>query len=308
LDRALNAAPTRSAIVSLLLACTLCAALMAADLLARAWRLRFFLRGAGFRLRVRDLCVTILFSDAAAAVTPMRLGGEPARWLGLRTGGVAAGAGVAVLAVEMVSYLSIVAVSGAVAAWLLGAGWWADVGPRLAARAEDGLPALIAVVITSAGVWGWVRRRRARRPATAPAPTWAALRGALGWPLAVAVPLTLVSIACRLAILPILAQTLPDPPAPGVLVMGSLALIYGQLFFPTPGGAGAVELLASAGTAGELGGTAGPVFLAWRAVTTGIPVVLGFALALRRYGGAAVRNALRGHPAADPPPAKIEIA
>jgi uncharacterized membrane protein YbhN (UPF0104 family) len=94
--------------------------------------------------------------------------------------------------------------------------------------------------------------------------------------------------------LPVLAQTLPAPPAPGVLVMGSFALVYGQLFFPTPGGAGAVELLASAGTAGELGGTAGPVFLAWRAVTTGIPVVLGFSLALRRYGGAAVRNALRG--------------
>ena len=111
------------------------------------------------------------------------------------------------------------------------------------------------------------------------------------------VPLTLVSVAARIAVLPVLAQTLPSPPPAGVLVLGSFTLMYGQLFFPTPGGAGAVELLASAGTAGELGGTAGPVFLAWRAITTGLPVVFGFGLAVPRYGAAAVRNALRGRPA-----------
>ncbi|HEX2209969.1 MAG TPA: lysylphosphatidylglycerol synthase transmembrane domain-containing protein [Longimicrobium sp.] len=290
--------------MSLLLACAACAALMAVDLFARAVRLRGFLRGAGFRVTVPSLCVTILFSDAAAAVTPMRLGGEPARWLGLRTSGVAAGAGVAVLAVEMVTYLSVVAVSGAVAAWMLGAGWWAEVGPRLAVRAVEGFPWIVAVVLASVAVWTWVRRQRARRPAVAHdrASAGVALRGALGWPLLAAVPLTLVSIACRLAILPILAQTLAVPPPPGVLLLGSFALIYGQLFFPTPGGAGAVELLASAGTAGELGGSAGAVFLAWRGITAGLPVVLGFALAVNRYGGAAVRDALRGTPPSEAPP------
>ncbi|HEU0300412.1 MAG TPA: hypothetical protein VFR37_13175, partial [Longimicrobium sp.] len=91
--------------------------------------------------------------------------------------------------------------------------------------------------------------------------------------------------------------------------LGSYALMYGQLFFPTPGGAGAVELMASAGTAGELGGTAGPVFLAWRAVTTGIPIVAGLAVAVHRYGGAAVRNALRGQRPADVPATEaVEIA
>jgi uncharacterized membrane protein YbhN (UPF0104 family) len=291
------------------LACALCAALLAVDLLARSLRLHWLLRGAGYRLPVPSLCASILFGDAAAAVTPMRLGGEPARWLGLLSGGVAARVAAAVLALEMVSYLGVVAVSGAAAAWLLGAGWWADVGPRLGARAGEGLPWVIAVVAASVAVWVWVRRRPARRPAAAaPAPAVVALRGALGWPLLAVVPLTLASITARLAMLPVLAQTLPDPPAPGVLIMGSFALVYGQLFFPTPGGAGAVELLASAGTAGELGGTAGPVFLAWRAITTGIPVVLGFSLALHRYGGAAVRNVLRGERPADLPKADVEIA
>jgi uncharacterized membrane protein YbhN (UPF0104 family) len=295
--------------VSLLLACALCAALLGVDLLARSLRLHWLVRGAGYRVPVPALCASILFGDAAAAVTPMRLGGEPARWVGLLSGGVPARVAAAVLALEMVSYLAVVAVSGAVAAWLLGAGWWADVGPRLAGRADEGLPWLVAVVAASVAVWVWVRRRRAsRRTPAAPAPVAAALRGALGWPLLATVPLTLASTAARLAMLPVLAQTLPDPPAPGVLIMGSFALIYGQLFFPTPGGAGAVELLASAGTAGELGGSGGMVFLAWRAFTTGIPVVLGFSLAVHRYGGAAVRNALRGEPVELPHAEAVEIA
>ena len=292
--------------MTLPLALLVCAALLAADLLARTLRLRLLLGGAGYRLPLPGLCASILFGDAAAATTPMRLGGEPARWLGLLSGGVPARVAAAVLAVEMVSYLSVVALSGAAAAWLLGAGWWADVGPRLAARGGGVLPWLAAVVAASVAVWVWVRRRRARRPAPAVSARERVVpRGALGRAVVVTVPLTLASIAARLAMLPVLAQSLPDPPAPGVLVLGSFALVYGQLFFPTPGGAGAVELMASAGTAGELGGSAGPVFLAWRAITTGIPVVLGYGLAVRRYGGAAVRGALRGERPADPAPADI---
>ncbi|HET7231386.1 MAG TPA: lysylphosphatidylglycerol synthase transmembrane domain-containing protein [Longimicrobium sp.] len=288
--------------MSLLLACVLCTALMVADLFARAARLRWFLRGAGATPSLGAICVAILFSDAAAAVTPMRLGGEPARWLGLRSAGVPGGAAVAVLAVEMVSYMAVVAFTGAATAWLMGAEWWAAVGPRLAARAGEGVPWAAAVVAASAAVWVCARRGRAgRAPAAAQAPAVAALRGAIGWPLAASVPLTVASIAARLAVLPVLAQALPAPPPLGVLVLGSFALTYGQLFFPTPGGAGAVELLASAGTAGELGGTAGPVFVAWRAITTGLPVVAGFALAVHSYGGAAVRNALRGQRPADLP-------
>ncbi|HEX6039642.1 lysylphosphatidylglycerol synthase transmembrane domain-containing protein [Longimicrobium sp.] len=291
----------------LLLACAVCAALVAVDVLARGVRLRCLLRGAGHRLRLPALCESILFGDAAAATTPMRLGGEPARWLGLMGGGVPAGVGAAVLALEMATYLSIVALSGAAAAWTLGGAWWAGVGPRLAARAGDVLPWAATVLVASVAVWTWVRRR-GRSASTRP--EFAAVRGVLGWPLAAAVPLTLVSIAARLGMLPVLAQTLPEPPPMGVLVLGSFALVYGQLFFPTPGGAGAVELLAAAGTAGELGGSGGAVFLAWRAVTTGLPVVLGYGLALRRYGRAAVRGVLRGQRPADvtPSPNAVEPA
>ncbi|HEX9936075.1 MAG TPA: lysylphosphatidylglycerol synthase transmembrane domain-containing protein [Longimicrobium sp.] len=294
--------------MTLPLACALCVALMAVDVVARAVRLRCFLGGAGARPSLADVSVAILFGDAAGATTPMRLGGEPARWVGLMAAGVPAGAGVAVLAVEMVSYFAVVAVAGAALAWLAGAEWWAAVGPRLAERAADGVPWLLAVAAASVAAWAWARRSRAGRASSAAAaPATAALRGALGWwPLLVSVPLTVVSVAARIAVLPVLAQTLPAPPSMGVLMLGSFTLMYGQLFFPTPGGAGVVELMASAGTAGELGGTAGPVFLAWRAITTGLPVVLGFGLAVPRYGPAAVRNALRGRPAGQPRTESVE--
>ena len=82
------------------LACALCAALLAVDLLARSLRLHWLLRGAGYRLPVPSLSASILFGDAAAAVTPMRLGGEPARWLGLLSAGVPAGAAVADLELQ----------------------------------------------------------------------------------------------------------------------------------------------------------------------------------------------------------------
>ena len=54
--------------------------------------------------------------------------------------------------------------------------------------------------------------------------------------------MSFVNLATRVAILPVLALTLPNPPALALLIVGSFALLYGQLILPTPAGAGAVEL------------------------------------------------------------------
>ncbi|MGH7514015.1 MAG: hypothetical protein ACREOQ_13965, partial [Gemmatimonadales bacterium] len=94
----------------------------------------------------------------------------------------------------------------------------------------------------------------------------------------------------RVAILPVLALTLPDPPAMGPLVLGSFALLYSQLILPTPSGAGAVELGFLGGAAGDLGAGEGGLLLAWRIYTNGIGVLLGVALAARIYGWAALRQ------------------
>ena len=54
--------------------------------------------------------------------------------------------------------------------------------------------------------------------------------------------LTLVNLGARVAILPVLVSTLPDPPPLGAVTMASFALLYSQLILPTPSGAGAVAV------------------------------------------------------------------
>jgi uncharacterized membrane protein YbhN (UPF0104 family) len=113
------------------------------------------------------------------------------------------------------------------------------------------------------------------------------------WPLIASVPLSFVNVAARVAILPVLALTLPHPPAIGPLALGSFALLYSQLVLPTPSGAGAVELGFLGGAAGNLGSGSGWLLLAWRWYSNGVGVVLGVVLAAQRYGWPALRRAAR---------------
>ena len=82
--------------------------------------------------------------------------------------------------------------------------------------------------------------------------------------------MSFINLATRVAILPVLALTLPIPPAMGPLAVGSFALLYSQLVLPTPSGAGAVELGFLGGAAGDLGSGEGWLLLAWRFYTNGV--------------------------------------
>jgi uncharacterized membrane protein YbhN (UPF0104 family) len=113
------------------------------------------------------------------------------------------------------------------------------------------------------------------------------------WPLVASLPLTFLNLATRVAILPVLALTLPSPPEIGPLLVGSFGLLYSQLILPTPSGAGAVELGFLGGAAGDLGGRAGWLLLAWRFYTNGVGVVLGIGLAAHAYGWPALRRLAR---------------
>jgi uncharacterized membrane protein YbhN (UPF0104 family) len=287
--------------VSLLLAVGICLVLVAADLVLRAWRIYLFVRGAGQPVSFREVFILNAFGDAAAVVTPLRIGGEPARLGGLLFAGVPMAVAIPLLAVEVLAYSAVVLVVAFVVALRVMPGWWTTVGPEVAKSVSWVLPWLVAVAVLSVAVWWVVRRRHARGKAPRRRIDWRSVRGALGWPLAASVPLALVSAACRVAVLPVLAQMLPDPPSFSVLAMSSFALIYGQLFLPTPGGAGAVELAFSSGAAGDLGGSFGWVFILWRAFTTGIPVLVGLGLAIPHYGLPAVKRVLRGRHAEDHP-------
>jgi uncharacterized membrane protein YbhN (UPF0104 family) len=113
------------------------------------------------------------------------------------------------------------------------------------------------------------------------------------WPLVASLPLSFLNLATRVAILPVLASTLPDPPELGPMVLGSFALLYSQMLLPTPSGAGAVELGFLGGAAGDLGGRSGWLLLAWRFYTNGVGILLGVGLAAHAYGWPALRRLAR---------------
>ena len=270
-----------------------CAGLVAADLLARAWRIQWIVRGLGHRMSLWDSFVLNAFGDAACALTPLRIGGEPARLAGMLRSKVPAPAAFVAISLEVLAAWPVII---AVAGWLIwhyAPEWWGQAGPRMGAMAQQAWPWVVVVVIASVAAWRAARRitspaaQQLRRPVRRALVYW---RRMPWWPLAASIPLSFINLATRVAILPVLALTLPDPPALGPLTVGSFALLYSQLVLPTPSGAGAVELGFLGGAAGDLGSSEGWLLLVWRFYTNGIGVILGIALAVRAYGWPALRR------------------
>jgi uncharacterized membrane protein YbhN (UPF0104 family) len=83
--------------------------------------------------------------------------------------------------------------------------------------------------------------------------------------------------------LPILALSLPTPPDPAAVWLGSFLLTYGQLVLPTPAGVGLVELGFLGGAAGEFRGELG-LLMAWRWWATVLPALLGLVVAWQLRG------------------------
>ncbi len=279
--------------MTLLQAHLLCVALVAADLVARAWRIQWIIQGLGHRISFRDSFVLNAFGDAACALTPLRIGGEPARLAGMLRSRVPATAAFVAISLEVIAAWPVIIVGAGWLVWRYAPAWWSAAGPRLESAAAAAWPWVVLVAIASLAAWRAARRiaspatRHLRRPIRRALVYW---RRMPRWPLIASIPMTFVNLATRVAILPVLALTLPDPPALGPLTLGSFALLYSQLVLPTPSGAGAVELGFLGGAAGDLGDRQGSLLLAWRIYTNGIGVVLGVALAARIYGWAALRQ------------------
>ena len=274
----------------------LCLALVAADLLARAWRIQWIVRGLGHPISLWDSFVLNAFGDAACALTPLRIGGEPARLAGMLRTRVPATAAFVGISLEVLASWPIILVAGGWLIWRYAPAWWAMAGPRLAETAASAWPWVVAVALVSLLAWRAARRiaspaaHQLRRPVKRARVYW---RRMPRWPLLASTPLSFINLATRVAILPVLALTLPSPPPMGPMVLGSFALLYSQLVLPTPSGAGAVELGFLGGAAGDLGRAEGWLLLAWRFYTNGIGVLLGVALAARVYGWPALRHLTR---------------
>jgi uncharacterized membrane protein YbhN (UPF0104 family) len=266
---------------------------VAVDLIARACRIQWIVQGLGYRMSVRDAFVLNAFGDAASALTPLRIGGEPARLAGMLRSRVPAPAAFVAISLEVLAAWPVIIVAAGWLAWRYVPAWWMGAGPRLGAAAERAWPWVVAVVLVSGVVWVYARRvaspmaRHLRRPVRRALVYW---RRMPTWPLLASLPLSFLNLVTRVAILPVLALTLPTPPELGPMALGSFALLYSQLILPTPSGAGAVELGFLGGAAGDLGQSEGWLLLAWRVYTNGIGVLLGVWLAGRIYGWPALRK------------------
>ena len=273
-----------------------CLGLVGADLLARAWRIQWIVRGLGHRMTVKDALVLNAFGDAACALTPLRIGGEPARLAGMLRSGVPATAAFVGISLEVLAAWPVIIIAAGWLIWKYAPAWWVSAGPGLTAAAAGAWPWLILVLVLSVLAWGYARRfsspvtRQLERPIRRILLYW---RRMPRWPLVASMPLSLVNLATRVAILPVLALTLTSPPPLGPTMLGSFALLYSQLILPTPSGAGPVDLGFLGGAAGDLGAGQGWLLLAWRFYTSGIGVLLGVVLAGGVYGWPALRKLAR---------------
>src|SRR3989454_12008167 len=110
--------------------------LLAIDCVARAWRIQLASWATGGRLEFRDALRLNLYGEAASTFTPNRLGGEPARFLGMTWSGLRVVQALVALGVEVAAEWPVFGVvAGALAADYVA--HWREAGdpvftPRLA--------------------------------------------------------------------------------------------------------------------------------------------------------------------------------
>ena len=287
-----------------MLAQLVCLALVVADVWARAWRIQLLVRGTGEDLSLRDGIALNVIGDGASAVTPLRLGGEPARVGVMLASGVPVPATLVASGYEVLLTWPALIGSALFLGWAFGSAWWAEAGPRFVDAVLVWWPWLVGILLL--GVLAWLVARR-WKPLVGDDRVRALLRDTMSqwrempWGrVARSVPPTLVSILTRTAVLPVLALTIPDPPSMGPVILGSFALLYSQLVLPTPAGVGAVEFGFLAGAAGSMGPDHILVLALWRFYTTGIGLMAAGWLVVRLYGWGAVRRLLRARTEAEP--------
>lgn len=198
-------------------------------------------------------------ADAASAVTPGRIGGDPVRFLAWRRAGHAPSSILMVCGSEIVADIVSLVLVGIALSWAFPA-VERRFGAALVRTARDGWPWALAL---GGLAWGSVLVTRRYVPqhvvsvSAALREAWHEARARSPASLIAATILTIAALVARCAILPVLLVGVPGLGLGQVLV-GSAALVYGQQLAPTPAGIGAVELGAVAG----LGGVVHPATLA----------------------------------------------
>ena len=275
--------------MSLLEAHVICAILVVIDLVTRALRFQWLLEGLRTPVSFWNAFVMTTVGDAAAAVTPNRVGAEPARLAAAAFAGVPVTAALVAIIFELIVTFPVTTAAAGWLALMYAPRWWHIARPLLEQTLQRTWPWVAVLMI--GGIVAWIIVRRAMPKASTEVKrstrrAWAYARRMPAWPLLLSVPLTFIGLAARVAILPVLALTLQFPPPIGPLTFGSFALLYAQVLVPTPSGAGVIDLGFVGGAVGDLGEHHRRLLLIWRVYTTAAVVAIGAIVALRVYGAA----------------------
>jgi uncharacterized membrane protein YbhN (UPF0104 family) len=270
--------------------------LLALDCATRAWRIQLATWAAGGRLSFRDALRLNLYGEAASTFTPNRLGGEPARFLGMTWSGLRVVLALVALGVEVAAEWPVFgAVALALAAYYVPD--WSQAADRFLTHslARDLLGFELIALVALLVVWtlqrlvrpGAIRHRVRRQWRVA----LAHVRRAPWWALLVGAVLTVISLAARALILPALVWGHADAPSFAVMFFGSLALLHAPLLVPLPSGGGGIEVAFLSGFVGDFGpGHQVTMLLLWRFYTTVLLTVLGVYLLIRTHGAAAAKE------------------
>lgn len=264
-------------------------ALLAIDMTVRAWRIQLAVWTAGGRLDFASAMRLNLYGEAASTLTPNRLGGEPARFLGLNEAQVRPVRSIVAIGVEVASEWPVFALL-AVALVAYYVPDWQGEARRWLHRHRAG--ELLAIEFTALLVLGAIyflqRMARAGRIRHRVRRQWrvalAHVRRAPLWALGLGMVLTAVSIAARALILPALAWGMRGGPTFGQMFFGSLTMIHAPLVVPLPSGGGGIEVAFLSGFAGDFGPHQVAMLVWWRFYTTILLTVLGGYVLVRSVG------------------------
>jgi len=270
--------------------------LLAVDCIARAWRIQLAGRAAGGALSFRDALRLNLYGEAASTVTPNRLGGEPARFLGMTWSRMRVVTSLVALGVEVAAEWPVFGVVAIALAAYYVPDWSEAVGRFLTHNlARDLLAIELVALLVLIIVWALQRLVRAGAVRHRVRRQWrvalAHVRRAPWWVLFAGALFTAISLAARALILPALVWGHPDAPPFAVMFFGSLALLHAPLVVPLPSGGGGIEVAFLSGFAGDFGpGHQVTTLLLWRFYTTMLLTALGVYLLVRTHGVTAAKE------------------
>ena len=264
-------------------------ALLAIDCVVRAWRIQLAVWTAGGRLSFHHAFRLNLYGEAASQLTPNRLGGEPARFLGLNEARVRPVTGIVAIGVEVAAEWPVFLIAGA-ALFAYYVPDWRDAAREWLHRHRAGelvtveiiaLIGLLTIYLLQRLTRSGMIRHRVRRQWRV---AWAHVRRAPRWALAVAALLTVISLAARALLLPALAWGLKGHPPFSEMFFGALALLHAPLVVPLPSGGGGLEVAFLNGFAGDFGPHQVTMLLLWRFYTAVLLTVLGVYALVRQVG------------------------